>query len=62
MHARARCSLDGVLTVTPARVNLHAGHTRATLDDDTRRGRLLEQILIERPAIDDDGFDAIAGI
>ena len=43
-------------------VDLHARHARATIDDNPRRRRAFEQILIERAAIDDDGFDAIAGI
>ena len=62
MHARARYSLDGVLTVTPSRVDLHARGARAAIDRHARRRRALEQILIECAAIDDDGFDAVAGI
>ena len=43
-------------------IDLHGCHARPSLDDDTSRRCLIEEILIERPAIDDDGFDAIAGI
>ena len=44
------------------RVNLYPRHARAALDDDPRQRRALEEILIERTAIDDDSFDPIAGV
>src|SRR5688572_14611181 len=44
------------------RVDLHTCHARAPIDRHASRRRALEQILIELPAIDDDRFDAWAGI